>query len=396
MKIDFVVPRYGDEIVGGAEFAVRRLAEHLAMRSNFDVGVLSTCAVDARTWADALPAGTGEERGVRVSRFSAIGRSPDFDKQSGPLLAAPERMTDEEQAHWLRLQGPVSDGLGDAVRTSDADAVVLSPYLFHPTVTGVRDVGDRAVLHGAAHDEAVLRIPMYRSVFGGAGALVFYTHAEQRLVQSRFPIAATPQIVLGLGVDDPPSAAPDDDPVGLGGRPYLLCLGRVEGAKGTGELARAFAAYKQRRRGELQLVFVGPIADRPPAHADIHVLGAVDEATKWAALRGALALVSPSRHESFGLVLFEAWLSGTPVVVHRACAATREHCERSGGGLWYGDVAELVATLDRLAASPGLRAELAAAGARYTRTHCAWPLVVDRYAAFLESVVARSRPSELG
>jgi glycosyltransferase involved in cell wall biosynthesis len=387
MKVAYVVPRYGDEVVGGAELAVRLLAERLVAHEDATVEVLTTRAVSARTWANEYPEGEVDLRGVRVRRFTATGRSPTFDAVSGPLLAHPERATPSEQQRWLDLQGPVSADLVDAAREVDADLVVLSPYLFHPTVRGTAAVGNRAVLHPAAHDEATLRLPMFREVFTAARGLVFYTHAEQKLVESRFPVAATAQIVLGLGCDAPPAVpGATGDPTGLGDRPYVVCLGRVESSKGTDALARAFVRYQERHATPVALVFVGPVLDRPLEHPDIVVTGAVDEATKWAILRGAVALVSPSAYESFGLVLLEAWQAGTPVLVNGASDATRELCERSGGGLWFRTDAEFEVALQRIVETPDLRASLAQAGARYVATKLTWPVIVRRYRTFLDSL----------
>jgi glycosyltransferase involved in cell wall biosynthesis len=388
VKLAYVVPRYGDEVVGGAELAVRMLAERVAARPGNEVEVLTTRAVDARTWANEYPEGTTTLHGVRVHRFTATGRRADFDTASVPYLSRPDQLSPAEERELLHMQGPVSPALVDAVRESDADLVVASPYLFDPVVAAVRAAPDRAVLHPAAHDEAVLRLPLFREVFATVRALVFYTHAEQHLVWRRFRAATTPQVVLGLGCEPGPG---DEDAarlrLGIGDRPYLLCLGRVEGAKGTDALARAFARYRERHPGPVALVFVGPVGSAPPAHPDIVVAGAVDDATKWGALRGALALVSPSPYESFGLVVLEAWVAGTPVVVNAACAATREHCERSGGGVWARDYEELEVALRRLEASAALRAGLARAGERYARTRFAWPSLTDRYSAFLQQLL---------
>ena len=56
-RVAFVVPRYGREVVGGAETLCRLLAENLA-GAGVPVEVLTTCAVDHFTWADHHPEGT--------------------------------------------------------------------------------------------------------------------------------------------------------------------------------------------------------------------------------------------------------------------------------------------------------------------------------------------------
>ncbi len=66
--IAFVVPRYGEQVVGGAETLCRLVAEDLA-HAGHPVEVFTTCALDHFTWEDALPPGTTSEGGVPVHRF---------------------------------------------------------------------------------------------------------------------------------------------------------------------------------------------------------------------------------------------------------------------------------------------------------------------------------------
>ena len=73
-------------------------------------------------------------------------------------------------------------------------------------------------------------------------------------------------------------------------------------------------------------------------------------------MRDALVSVSPSALESFSLVVIEAWVERVPVLVNGACGPTREHCERSGGGLWFTSYPEFEAVLERLVSDAGLRA----------------------------------------
>jgi glycosyltransferase involved in cell wall biosynthesis len=101
--------------------------------------------------------------------------------------------------------------------------------------------------------------------------------------------------------------------------------------------------------------------------------------------------ISPSALESFSLVVIEAWVDRVPVMVNGGCGPTREHAEHSGGGLWFTSYPEFEAVLDRLLADADLRALLGARGRAYVDTHFKWPVLIARYAEFLNSVVARGR-----
>ena len=120
------------------------------------------------------------------------------------------------------------------------------------------------------------------------------------------------------------------------------------------------------------------------------VTGVVDEATKWALLRGARLLAAPSRHESFSLTVVEALTAGVPVVVNAMCGATREHCERSGAGLWFGDFAEFEAALELLTTDDALHEVMRANGRRYVDANYRWPVILDRYTTFLQRFMGTS------
>jgi len=394
VKFAFVTPRYGEEIVGGAEMAARMIAERLVSQLGWSVEIFTTRAKDIVTWENEYPDGDETLNGVLVHRHQVTsGRPSEFFSFSERLLSAPEAATEAESRAFVEMQGPGSPSLIEALRESDRDLVAFYPYLYTPTVDGVEAVGDRAVMHPAAHDEAALHLPTFRRTMTGVQGLAFHTRGERDLVQRLFPVADLPQSVIGLGFDEPgPDVGPGTPPgelLGIGDRPYILCLGRVDGLKGTTALAAFFAAYKERNPGPAALALVGPVTAQPPLSPDVVLTGPVTEADKWSLVRGATALVSPSSHESFSLVLLEAWSVGVPAIVNARCEATVEHCEDSGGGLSYGSYAEFEVVLDRVLADPGLRATLGERGRRYVDSNFRWPVIIGRYDRFATRVVER-------
>jgi glycosyltransferase involved in cell wall biosynthesis len=387
VKIAYVTPRYGTEIVGGAENAARGLAEHLVSDLGWEVEAFTTCALDNRSWANEYAEGSIELNGVQVHRFKATGRDPGFDRFSRKIMGTPFRAAPRDQERWITMQGPHSPALLDAIVASDADLICFTPYLYEPTAFGLPLVADRAVFHPAAHEEQPIHLPMFRKVFTAARGLAFYTDTERHLVERLFPVASQPQLVLGIGVDD---SRGDADAaraaLGVGDRPFLHSQCRVDAGKGTTMLAEFFAAYKARRPGPLALVLAGPVDDPPPPHPDIIVPGMLDAELMYGAFQASTVYVHPSAYESFSITLMDAWEAGRPVLVNARCDVTREHCVRSGGGLWFGDYATFEVVLDRLLADADLRTTLGAAGKAYVDDHYRWPNLVQRYRGFLESL----------
>jgi glycosyltransferase involved in cell wall biosynthesis len=202
--------------------------------------------------------------------------------------------------------------------------------------------------------------------------------------------------VIGVGIDpvDNLDGARFRASSEVGGRPYLLCLGRVDEGKGTEVLARFFAAYKRRRPGPLALVFAGPVVHPPAPHPDVVVAGPLEETVKWSALAGAEALVNPSANESFSIVLLEAWAAGRPALVNARCGATTEHARRSHAGLAFAGYASFEAAVDRLVADGAASRAMGDAGRAYVEKSFAWPVVTARYREWLERLAsAASRTS---
>ena len=110
-------------------------------------------------------------------------------------------------------------------------------------------------------------------------AFCFHTAAERTLVERMYPVADKPQIVLGLGVGESQGAGRSGAEIlGLGDRPYIVSVGRVDEHKGSKMLARFFATYKERNPGPLALALVGPVSFDLEPHPDIVVTGAVSRA----------------------------------------------------------------------------------------------------------------------
>jgi hypothetical protein len=111
VRIAFVIQRYGAEIIGGAEYHCRLVAERLASRHQVDV--LTTCARDHQTWANDYPEGPDRLRGVTVRRFatSRVRDMQAFRRLSDRVFH--ESHSAQDELEWLKQQGPWAPGLID-------------------------------------------------------------------------------------------------------------------------------------------------------------------------------------------------------------------------------------------------------------------------------------------
>jgi len=394
----FVAPWYGEEIPGGAEAEARQTARNLAA-AGVEVTVLTTClggpAVD---WDhDRFPRGETREAGVRVLRFPTARRDRDlFDRLNARVMAGTPLSDQEERAFFANMvHSPAL--LKHLAAHPEEGPFFFIPYLFTTSVLGPLVHPARSVLIPCLHDEGYARMKAVRRVFERARAIVFHVPAERELAASLFDLSRSDPQVLGEGIDTGWSADGGRfrRKYGLEG-PFILYAGRKDAGKNTPLLLQYFLRYLVDRGGAgLKLVLIGPLPATIPrglrgAAVD---LGFVDFQDKHDAYAAADVLVQPSLMESFSIVIMEAWLAGTPVLVHSGCAVTRGHVEAAGGGLHFADYPHFAGCLDRLLARPDLRKRLAAAGREYVLTNYSWPRVTERYLRLIERIDHEPAPA---
>jgi glycosyltransferase involved in cell wall biosynthesis len=376
--------------VGGAETLVRGLAEHLAAGGGA-IEVLTTCARDHLSWKNELPAGMTREAGVLVRRFPVRLRDTRRHAWLQQRILRGSRLRPKEEARWVAESVGSAELFDHLARRAGAyDLVCFAPYLFGTTLGGVPLVPGRAVLIPCLHDEPFAHLGVVRDAFQACRGFIFNSPPEAALAEKLYGIGDRPAGVVGLGFDRP---APADPAAfrrrhGLEG-PLLVYLGRKETGKNVPLLIEYALRYREVRRADLTLVLAGdgPVT-APPDTAGVRDVGYLDAAAKAAAYAAAAVVCQPSVNESFSIVLMEAWLAGTPVLVHARCPVTTHHVFRAGGGLAFEDFYEFAEALDLLLEDAERRRRLGDQGRAYVEAEYSWPAVTARLRDTLERLVA--------
>jgi glycosyltransferase involved in cell wall biosynthesis len=393
-NIAIVVPRYGPEVLGGAETLARRLAEHLPV-DKFNVTVLTTCARDLLTWRNEFSPGEAEVGGLRVLRFPV-----DHSRRDARLF---QRLTDKanrgeplsevEQVAWLENTAHSPGLYAHLAQQRDAyDLLIFLPYLFGTTLYGSAIWPDKSVICPCLHDEPYAYFLDVRTMLQSVRGLMYISAPEQALAESKLGVRNPAASLLGVGVD--PFDANGERfrrQFGLP-EPFLLYAGRLDPSKNVMQLVDFFLAYRRSRpHRDLKLVLIGSGPLPLPAHPDLVPLGFVEGQELRDAYAAATLLCQPSLVESFSLVLMEAWLAGVPVLVHGHCPVTRHHVKASNGGLYFTSAADFAGTLDWFLDHPHQRAKMAALGQAYVEHEFNWTATLKRFA---EAVAVWSLPVE--
>jgi glycosyltransferase involved in cell wall biosynthesis len=386
-RIAFVPPRFGDDVVGGAEIVLRQAAERLAERG-WEVDILTTCARDHFTWANDYPEGSERHGNLTVHRFPIV----HSDDSTGWMeldqrIQAGFKVSPAEQDAWVngrfRVPGLFHHLLA---RARTYRAVVFSPYLFWTTVAGAAAAPERTVVIPCLHDEKCAYLPVFRELLAGAAQVWFMSEPEHQLAHRIGPVAAA-HFVTGEGLLIPERYDPDGFRARHGlDRPYVLFVGRREDGKGWPELLRAFTRSVSLLGVDLDLVTFGTGKIEAPAEIAhrIRDLGWLPDDEVGDAYAAAGAYIQPSRFESFSRTIMESWLAGTPVIGNGACEVVHWHCDRSGAGLLYADEYELAQYLALVSDEPKRLSRLGRLGREYVLANYTWDAALDRMEAALE------------
>jgi glycosyltransferase involved in cell wall biosynthesis len=415
VKIAFVVQRYGTEILLGAEYHCRLIAERLAPKHQ--VEVLTTCAQDYITWKNEYPEGTDRIRGVTVRRF-ANARTRDLEAfiRSSEWIFNSAHTRDDE-LEWLRQQGPWCPALQEYLERNQQqyDILIFFTYLYAPTVLGVRVAPHKSILVPTAHDEPAIHLDIYKEMFSAPAGVAFNTDVERRFLTTHFSMRAVEEETVGCGVDlsqaqvyqhdkseeelrdDGEATEPiPDDERSPAWRPHLagrgvlfkrrhrlhgslaLYGGRIDPGKGCEELIEYFSSYVQ-EGGDASLVLMGVKLMPLPEEPFIHFAGRLPDNERLQALEAATVVVVPSPYESLSLLALEAFAMGTPVLANARSEVLVDHCQKSNAGLYYADRDEFVEAMRLLVADHRLRAAMGRNGRAYVRKNYRWDVILAKY-----------------
>ena len=388
MRLALVAQRYGLGIRGGAELHCRLVAEHLAARH--EVEVVTTCARDYLTWANAYPPGICDVNRIAVWRFPV--RRPRDTYRFGRLQEKVfyRQHTDADARDWLTEQGPYSPALRNWVRhhRDRFDFWICFSYRYWTTYHAMQVAGDRGVLVPTAEPDPAIEVPLFHPLFRGAPAIVFNSHEERDMILRVSGVDSLPGDIVGVGIQEPEVADPERFRQATGIRePFVLYVGRIDENKGCKQLfdyhLGAVERFAAKGLDPPLLVLAGHAVLDIPDHPFVRHLGTVDEQQKYDALAAASMLIMPSFYESLSMVLLEAWALGKPVLVNGHCGVLRGQAKRSNGGLYYKDGAEFAEALLLMLTDERLREACGKGGQEYYQANYRWPVIEAKYERLL-------------
>lgn len=225
--------------------------------------------------------------------------------------------------------------------------------------------------------------PLTQRALGCADLVIADSHAVRDEILERWPSLGNRCEVVypGPGLADPSLADLDSRPSRQ--RPYFLCIATIEPRKDLATLARAFS--RSGLAADVDLVVVGRIGwgDPPPG---VNVVEGLPDEALHALYANALALVSPSIYEGFGLPVLEAMLHETPVI----CTDIPVFREVSAGHAEFFPTGDAEALAELLQAAVHQPREHTAAALAHAAT-LNWKRAADEMLGLYESVLARSR-----
>jgi glycosyltransferase involved in cell wall biosynthesis len=253
-------------------------------------------------------------------------------------------------------------------------------------------LSSHGMLHPFTLRRGFLKKRVYLGVFpglvGSARAVLTLNREEADAVRRRFGVRT---IVAPNGIDPLPYQRVADGTFSrsipaLGGRPFVLFLGRLDPIKGIDQLLAAFGLAVSNGLAA-DLVIAGPDFGAGPGlraqvarlgiESRVHLAGPLSGALKLQALAECAVFAHRPRYEGFGLAVAEAMAAARPVV-------TTERCLLDGAA--QAGAIRVVADDDRTFAK-GIRdladdvegsGLLGMRAREWIRRVLAWPAVIER------------------
>jgi glycosyltransferase involved in cell wall biosynthesis len=332
--------------VGGAERYAQGLAEALA-QAGHDVHVVTPNSDSAEAFYEyghqPLTLREEELSGVHIHRIELAASSRWWKPtpRSGPIPV--------ETAH--RMWAGYEHSLASALSAIRPDATVVLPHAF-PNVEAVFSSGSShqiaytPLLH---EEDPHWNVDTITSFVVRANIVIALTEWERNRLIRSYRADPTTAVVVPPGV-----TAPDVETVTpwVTSEPYVVSVGRRVVSKRLPLIAQAVASLRSDGI-DLKHLIVGPAGEAAVDDAlgrlgdAVEIVGEVDDATKWSIIKGAVASVSMSNRESFGMAAVESWRMRRPVISRRT-PVTAELVDDGTTGLLVDDSAELRRSLRQI------------------------------------------------
>lgn len=411
MHAVFVLPRFFP-YRGGYENSLLALSRHLVQRGH-RVTVFTTVANDLESlWVPGFKTyAAGEEAvdGIRVCRFPI-----DYNRlrrRATRLLGAVPYWRWKAQYWRPSFRVP---GLAEALGSIDADLFHIGPLPYTNLMyAGLRaaEIRDVPVVAtpcthlGEEGSDEVSRhyVQSYQLELLKRCAMVFcMTNSERRGLEQRG--VSAPMTVMPYGIDV--AAVSGGNPDYLRQKynvqgPVVLHLGMKAYDKGSVTLIEAMQRLWA-GGSEAWLVMAGPsmsafdeyVRAQAPGCPRLLNLPSFEEPEKRDLLASATIVAQPSRVESLGLVLLEAWANGKPVIA-ADIAVSRELVTSCKGGtvVPFGNSDELGDWIQLLLKSDTVRAAMASGCEQMARQYDG-AAIWRRTSEELERIVAASRAAK--
>lgn len=403
-KVCLIIPWFHFEHTGGAEKQAAALARILSDRG-LAVEIVTTTSHSQTDFFGAkspsfYSALSRRENGVLVHRFPTDKRDREkFDRVNRLLLEHGSRIpgvppiSEQEEREFFE-NGIRSKKLVRFLtrNANHFDAFLFFTYFYPPVILGMDAIHDRSLFIPCLHDESYAYLRYVTDVFLKAKTILFNSEGEYETALRIFgPGIASRSHVAGEGIElteDMVESVSSEPPMEA---PYLLHIGKKDPSKNVPLVIESFLKFKERYGSDAKLVFVGSGSLRDTSsNEDILDMGTVDDARKWKLLKHARALILLSLNESFSRVMYEAFMSAVPVILHEECPATAKAFRQAGEPGWTGkNINDFVEAMHEAHSFSGeILREMGLRGRLYAQRNADWNVVANRYIQLMEGISA--------
>ncbi len=369
MRIVFVTHAYAP-VVGGAERYSQGLAEAMVVLGH-DVHVLAPDRRSAEAFYEfghaRMERPESQTGTVSVHRLDLTPPRPGLFRRNASQGSIPDAI---RASMWETYRSTVASRL----TVLAPDVTIALPHTF-PNVAAALEAPHAGIKMYAPllHEEdPAWRVEPVARLAHQADRILALTRWERSRLTASYGVDARAIAIAPPGIDgpSPTDVVPADIPF-----PYFVALGRQTRSKNLIDIAQAVRDLNDSGH-HARLLVTGPEGDEDVDRDlrdfgdTVEVVGEVSEAEKWSYIRGSIAVVSMSLHESFGIALLESMTMARPVVARKS-PVTEELVQDGVTGYLVDGHTELVTGLTRLIQEP-VQAEAMGSSGRRVAQQFSW------------------------